>query len=102
MKRNIVLYSFRQRIEDGQNGSIFENPLHLNTNTLLSTVPALGKRTMDSILLTDEVPSEPAEDFTGWVFVHRCVGYSEGCLNETPVLKANEPGHFAACWRSKK
>ena len=81
--------------------NIFEDPLHPYTMTLLSAVPVLGKRTMDAVVLSDEVPSAPSEDFTGCVFAHRCGGHSVRCLNETPVLREHESGHFVACWRSE-
>jgi peptide/nickel transport system ATP-binding protein len=88
-------------VEYGPYSSIFENPLHSYTKTLLSAVPVLGKRTIDSVVLSDEVPSAPSEDFEGCVFAHRCGGSTERCLCETPVLKEHDPGHFVACWRSE-
>ncbi len=88
-------------VEYGPYSNIFEDPLHPYTMTLLSAVPVLGKRTMDAVVLSDEVPSAPSEDFTGCVFAHRCGGHSVRCLNETPVLREHESGHFVACWRSE-
>ena len=88
-------------VEYGPYSNIFEDPLHPYTMTLLSAVPVLGKRTMDAVVLSDEVPNAPSEDFTGCVFAHRCGRHSGRCLNETPVLREHESGHFVACWRSE-
>ncbi|MDD2350861.1 MAG: ABC transporter ATP-binding protein [Synergistaceae bacterium] len=89
-------------VEYGSYGQIFENPLHPYTKTLLSAVPVLGKRSMDSVVLSGEVPSAPTEDFTGCVFAHRCTRHTEVCLQQTPVLKEIEPGHYIACWSADK
>ncbi len=89
-------------MEYGPCDSIFKNPGHPYTQTLLSAVPVLGKNKMDSIVLTEEVPSVPTEDFQGCVFAHRCKNKDSRCLRETPVLKEISHGHFVACWHSVK
>ena len=85
-------------VEYGSYDRIFENPLHPYTKTLLDAVPVLGERRMDRVVLSDEVPSAPADDFTGCVFSHRCEMRSERCFTETPDIKELEKNHHSACW----
>lgn len=89
-------------MEYGPCDSIFNDPTHPYTQTLLSAVPVLGKRTMDSVVLTEEALSAPTEDFKGCVFAHRCKIKEPRCLIETPVLKEIGPDHFVACWYYEK
>ena len=58
-------------VEYGPYSSILKTRCTLHKD-FLSAVPVLGKRTIDSVVLSDEVPSAPSEDFEGCVFAHRC------------------------------
>lgn len=85
-------------VEHGPYDAIFEKPVHPYTKTLLAAVPALGENNMDRIVLSEEVPAAPTEDFRGCVFAHRCAHAGELCLSETPDLRGAGSEHFAACW----
>lgn len=89
-------------MEYGPCDSIFNYPTHPYTQTLLRAVPVLGERKMDSVVLTEEVPNAPTEDFKGCVFAHRCKRKDPGCLLESPVLKEVSRGHFVACRHFEK
>ena len=85
-------------VEYGPYDAIFEDPIHPYTRTLLDAVPVLGAHNIESVVLTDEVPSAPTEDFRGCVFAHRCPMKRDTCISETPELTERSPGHFVACW----
>jgi oligopeptide/dipeptide ABC transporter ATP-binding protein len=80
--------------------TIFREPLHPYTVSLLSAVPIpdpARERRRERIVLRGEV--SPAASFQGCRFRPRCpVGRERGlCLEESPPLLERAPGHWVAC-----
>jgi len=84
-------------METGDTKTIFRNPLHPYTQSLLSAVLDLD---VDSdrqrVILKGEVPS-PIDVPSGCPFHTRCPKASGRCCQEQPKLTLAEPGHFVAC-----
>ncbi|ESA36521.1 peptide abc transporter substrate-binding protein [Leptolyngbya sp. Heron Island J] len=80
--------------------SLYENPLHPYTQSLLSAVP-IPDPTLEAkrqrIILTGDVPS-PMHPPKGCCFHTRCPFVMPACRQEPgPVFKAVSPGHSVAC-----
>jgi peptide/nickel transport system ATP-binding protein len=100
--RVAVMY-LGQVMELSEAETLYRNPLHPYTKSLLSAIPQpdpdhLRNRTM----LTGDVPS-PFNPPSGCPFRTRCPlarekGTAEGiCAEKRPPLEEKKPGHFAAC-----
>jgi oligopeptide transport system ATP-binding protein len=85
--------------ELGSRDSLYENPLHPYTQSLLSAIPipepAVEKR-RKRIVLHGDIPS-PVTPPSGCRFRTRCPVAFERCSVEVPKLQEYTPGHFAAC-----
>jgi peptide/nickel transport system ATP-binding protein len=87
-----------QLVESATTQELFLNPLHPYTEALLSAVPKPDPRQrQEPIVLPGDV-ADPANPPSGCYFHPRC-RYSDGsrCVQETPVLREVQPGHFARC-----
>lgn len=77
--------------------SLYANPLHPYTRTLLSAIPVPNPRMKrERIILRGEVPS-PANPPAGCAFSTRCPLVNEHCRQERPELREAAPGHYVAC-----
>jgi oligopeptide transport system ATP-binding protein len=79
--------------------SLFANPLHPYTQSLLSAVPQPDprfERRRKRTILSGEVPS-PARPPSGCVFHTRCPVAVERCSQEVPEYRQIQPGHHIAC-----
>lgn len=79
--------------------SIFENPLHPYTQSLISAVPIPNpnlERQRQPIILKGEPPS-PANPPSGCVFHPRCALRMDECVRVVPEFRQITPGHFVAC-----
>jgi oligopeptide transport system ATP-binding protein len=79
--------------------TLFVNPLHPYTKSLLSAVPQPDpkyERKRERIILTGEVPS-PANPPPGCVFNTRCPLAIDQCSQEVPEYRQVGPSHFVAC-----
>ena len=84
-------------METGDTKTIFNNPLHPYTQSLLSAVLDLDvDSTKKRIILKGEVPS-PIDVPSGCPFCTRCPKAGERCRQERPKSVLAEPGHFVAC-----
>ncbi len=89
-------------VEISDTEGLFSRPTHPYTNALLSGIPApdtLEKKAR--IVLPGDVPS-PMDPPSGCRFHTRCPFVVDRCRNEEPMLMKIEPGHLAACHRSKE
>jgi oligopeptide transport system ATP-binding protein len=78
---------------------ISSNPLHPYTKALMSAVPVpdpVVEETRQRIILEGDIPS-PANPPKGCNFNTRCPLAEEVCLQEDPVFREVESGHFVAC-----
>lgn len=83
--------------------SIFDNPLHPYTQSLISAAPIPDpqvERKRHRIILEGEVPS-PAKRPKGCVFNTRCPQATDICFDATPEYREVQPEHFVACHHVK-
>ncbi len=87
-------------VETGDSESLYEHPRHPYTAALLSAVPrpeSSGSAARERIVLSGDVPS-PVDPPAACVFHPRCPRSQPGrCDAETPLLRAFERDHEAAC-----
>ncbi|WP_407495478.1 ABC transporter ATP-binding protein [Pseudooceanicola sp. MF1-13] len=78
--------------------TIYRNPVHPYTRTLLSAVPEPDPDAPphQMNLVSGELPS-PVNPPSGCPFRTRCPRASDQCAAEMPALAERAPGHFAAC-----
>jgi peptide/nickel transport system ATP-binding protein len=88
-------------VEIGPAESIYAEPLHPYTESLLSAVPIPDprlERRRRRIVLKGS-PPDPLAPPPGCRFQGRCPEVVERCRSEAPPLVEKRPGHLAACWR---
>jgi len=86
-------------VETGPRNTIYAQPLHPYTHSLLSAMPIPDpkrQRGRTRILLQGDLPS-PINPPSGCVFRTRCFQAQERCAVEVPPLREVEPDHFVAC-----
>ena len=86
-------------VEACDRNTLFDDPLHPYTQSLISAVPLPSpkfERKRQRIILKGEVPS-PANPPRGCVFNTRCPLVMDKCLEIVPEYREVRPGHFAAC-----
>jgi len=106
-QRVIVMYAGK-KVEEAPVGELFARPLHPYTHGLMASIPRLDllrgegdvrKRRLEEIpgivpALTNLPPGCP--------FAPRCPHAVDLCRREFPPYEEKQPGHWAACWRSKE
>ncbi|MGB8451607.1 MAG: oligopeptide/dipeptide ABC transporter ATP-binding protein [Anaerocolumna sp.] len=81
--------------------TLFQAPLHPYTEALLSAVPIADPvAAMERIPLTGEIPN-PANPPSGCFFHTRCKYCIDKCKTVEVEFIEKEPGHLAACHRTK-
>ena len=94
--RVAVMYLGRV-VEYAETRTLFENPQHPYTESLLAAVPVADPtRSRQRRLLQGDVPS-PVNRPTGCHFHTRCPYATARCREEDPVLKSVAQGHQVAC-----
>ncbi|MFZ7942549.1 ABC transporter ATP-binding protein [Neobacillus sp. 19] len=73
-------------VEIGETESIFNNPLHPYTQSLLSSIPTVEKVKRERIILKGDVP-DPGNPPKGCAFHTRCPSCMEICKSVAPVAK---------------
>ncbi|SDE09239.1 peptide/nickel transport system ATP-binding protein [Bhargavaea beijingensis] len=79
--------------------SLYEEPLHPYTQSLLSAVPVIRKKgsiKRERIILEGDLPS-PADPPEGCVFHTRCPYAMPQCKSEAPLFREAAPGRHVAC-----
>ncbi|GGA63311.1 ABC transporter ATP-binding protein [Ornithinibacillus halotolerans] len=96
--RIIVMY-LGKIVEIADKKSLFTNPQHPYTKSLLSAIPSIHpEKRRERIILTGDVPS-PIDPPQGCRFHTRCPFATERCTREVPELRnvVTDNGHQAAC-----
>ena len=84
-------------VEYGKKEDIFRHPLHPYTEALFSAIPVPDPDAkMNRIVLEGSIPS-PANPPSGCKFHTRCRHCTKRCMQEAPVQREVEPGHFVVC-----
>ena len=84
-------------VEYGKKEDIFRHPLHPYTEALFSAIPVPDPDAkMNRIVLEGSIPS-PANPPSGCKFHTRCRHCTKRCMEEAPVQREVEPGHFVVC-----
>ena len=106
-QRVIVMYAGK-KVEEAPVGDLFARPLHPYTHGLMASIPRLElmrggtgatKHRLEEIpgivpALTNLPPGCP--------FAPRCPYAVDLCRREMPAYEEKQPGHWAACWRSRE
>jgi oligopeptide/dipeptide ABC transporter ATP-binding protein len=77
-------------------GTIFKNPLHPYTKSLLNSIPSIDKREMRLTVIPGEVPN-PHELPSGCPFHPRCYARMPRCVTAHPELYYPDAGHPVRC-----
>lgn len=97
--RVIVMY-LGKFVEIADKKSLFTNPQHPYTKSLLSAIPSRNPgETKERIILKGDVPS-PIDPPTGCRFHTRCPFATNKCVQEIPELRKTDSmkeGHLSAC-----
>lgn len=86
-------------VEYGDNESIFSNPLHPYTRSLMNAIPSIEAGVpgiAEGTILRGEVPS-PIDPPPGCSFCSRCSFKTSVCETEDPPLRAFGDSHYVAC-----
>ncbi len=104
-KRVVVMYAGR-KVEEASVVDLFENPQHAYTEGLLKSIPKVsshfGNKPQARLNEIDGVVPSLHHLPPGCLFAPRCPYADAQCLQENPPLEEKKPGHFAACWHSKR
>lgn len=84
-------------VEYGSTQDIFRNPMHPYTKALFSAIPVPDPTVrMERIVLEGSIPS-PANPPSGCKFHTRCPHCTQRCVEEEPIQREVEPGHYVVC-----
>lgn len=85
-------------VELADKSTLYRNPLHPYTRSLMSAIPRSHPRQSDRdrIILRGEIPS-PSDPPGGCVFRTRCPQAMDRCRQARPELKVHSSGHQVAC-----
>ncbi|UKS24722.1 ABC transporter ATP-binding protein [Paenibacillus sp. HWE-109] len=92
----VVMYGGKV-IEQASVLSLFQNPQHPYTISLLKAKPDLGQRKKRLYAIPGQVPN-PLHLGKACHFMDRCAYSKDICREGQPELEEIRPGHLAACW----
>jgi oligopeptide/dipeptide ABC transporter ATP-binding protein len=96
-QRVIVMYAGRI-VEEGPTRSIFKNPQHPYTWSLLRSIPRIDEKTHEKLISIRGMPPDLSKAPPGCKFHPRCRFRVDRCLTEEPPLADVDPGQQARCW----
>lgn len=89
-------------VETGSVHTIFQNPLHPYTQSLLKSIPNLGLRSRTRLDAIDGNVPVPINLPWRCRFADRCKFAFDDCLAAEPALVTVEPGHVVRCFLHSK
>jgi oligopeptide transport system ATP-binding protein len=96
-ERVIVMYAGFV-VEDAQVDSLYEDPRHPYTFSLLRSLPKLDGKPDEKLETIEGLPPDLLELPTGCPFVPRCAYVKDKCRAENPGLEEISLDHRIACW----
>ncbi|WP_198369801.1 ABC transporter ATP-binding protein [Roseomonas rosulenta] len=93
--RVVIMYLGRV-VEEAPSETVFAQPNHPYTQSLLASVPRIESRKRAFSVVKGEIPS-PLNPPSGCHFHPRCPHAMERCKVEVPVLREVAPGQRSAC-----
>ena len=96
--RVAVMY-FGKIVEMADAESLFREPKHPYTETLLAAVPVIGKG--EAVHTAPDIAA-PRMSEKGCPFYSRCMKRADVCLEAEPLLEETADGHYAACHFTNK
>jgi peptide/nickel transport system ATP-binding protein len=96
-QRVIVMYAGRI-VEEGPTRSIFKNPQHPYTWSLLRSIPRVDERGHHKLLSIAGLPPDMSNPPPGCKFHPRCKFRIDKCLTEEPTLDNVGENQHARCW----
>ena len=106
-QRVIVMYAGR-KVEEAPVEELFARPQHPYTQGLMGSIPRLPSmrgEVSNEVERLQEIPGTvPALSNLppGCVFAPRCAHAEDRCRAQYPRYEEKQPGHWAACWRSRE
>jgi peptide/nickel transport system ATP-binding protein len=106
-QRVIVMYAGR-KVEEASVEDLFARPQHPYTRGLMASIPRLPSmrgETDAAEQRLQEIPGTvpPLTNLpAGCVFAPRCGFATDVCCAGYPPYEEKQPGHWAACWRSRE
>ena len=97
-----------KKVEEAPVGELFARPLHPYTHGLMASIPRLdlmrgaGDTTKQRLQEIKGIVPALTNLPPGCPFAPRCPHAIDICRREMPAYEEKEPGHWAACWRSKE
>jgi oligopeptide/dipeptide ABC transporter ATP-binding protein len=85
-------------VEEGPTRSIFKNPQHPYTWSLLRSIPRVDEQTHEKLISIRGMPPDLSKPPPGCKFHPRCRFRVDRCLTEEPPLLEVGPGQQARCW----
>ena len=95
--RVIVMYAGRI-VEEGPTRSIFKNPQHPYTWSLLRAMPRVDEVEKERLVSIKGMPPDLGKLPPGCKFHPRCKFRIDRCFTEEPPLAEVDPGQMARCW----
>jgi oligopeptide/dipeptide ABC transporter ATP-binding protein len=95
--RVIVMYAGRI-VEEGPTRSIFKNPQHPYTWSLLRSMPRVDEVEKSRLISIKGLPPDLGKMPPGCKFHPRCKFRIDRCLTEEPELEVVDPDQRARCW----
>ncbi|MEJ7837883.1 MAG: ABC transporter ATP-binding protein [Thermomicrobiales bacterium] len=99
MADEVVVMYLGKIVESASVDTLFHNPQHPYTQSLLDSIPRIGRKVEDLEVISGSVPN-PMNIPSGCPFHTRCREFLPGlCDVEVPDLKPLEDGHSVSCLR---
>ncbi len=92
-----VMYAGRI-VEIGPTASVFRQPRHPYTQSLLRTIPRIADESRERLLQIPGFPPDMKQPVIGCAFKERCPAAHARCFEEAPEAQRRGPDHAAACF----